>query len=995
MYASSSRELWLELQRRYGRSNGPMIYQIQREISTVTQGDLSITAYFIKLKKLWNEITCLDPAPKCTCSKCVCDLSKAISVRNDTTQLMQFLMRLHEVYDSEQSQVLMMDPLSDIEKAFAMFLSVEKQRSVSLVLTDSYNNHSAYHISGREVRRHFVDKNAQKRKPFVDKRSLVCAHCHKTGHSKDACFKFHGVPDWYKNLPEQKKRTTGGKNFAANVGEISGDNASTSQSTNVTSQDNITSMMAEILKLVKEQHIPTDPLTSNYANYAHFDDEFAVNLFSVSQLCSSLNCSFSFSKHDWFLQDQTTKKILARGSVSKRFYVMEKYEISSFSHLSFSATQTCNEAIWHRRLGHPSVQTLKHLSICGSLNDSIEVVCEVCPLAKQARIPFPLSNSHSSAPFDLLHMDLWGPYKEHTISGCNYILTIVDNHTRSLWTFLLKQKSQKGYKLYDISSKQTFTSRDVVFYESVYPFNDLSPTSANCPLPTIPLSYDTRYSHPIPPSTISAELPPPTDASSPATSSNSPSSNTELQARNVPTDTLPQPTRKSNRNTHKPGWLDDFVCHHNTCLLHSCNPAYMSFVASLSILQEPKTYAEAAKYPEWRDAMTNELQALEQNGTWKLLPLPHDKVAIGCKWVFKTKLRADCSVERYKARLVAKGYSQIEGIDYNESFSPVAKAITSANDHCLFTLATDLGSMFLLVYVDDILITGPSLLDIQKVKANLHELFSIKDLGDARYFLGLEIARNSSGTYLAQTKYTFDIIKDTELQHSKSTSTPFPSDLKLTADSGAKLGRLLYLGFTRPDISHSVQQLSQFLNHPCEGHWSAALHVEVLLSRGRLRSNRPILAPRLRRFIGAWQRLRVAMASYLLIDFGVDVHTPVPFYCDNKAALHIMVNPVFHERTKHIEIDCHIVRNAYKEGFVLPSHVKGSEQLADIFTKSLPFKQFCTMVSKLGLVSFAPSPTCGGAVEYTCVDQQLKMRFLHPSQTQTQALVSYEQRLFF
>ncbi|KAL0404612.1 UNVERIFIED_CONTAM: hypothetical protein Sradi_2102000 [Sesamum radiatum] len=91
-YCGSSRELWLALQRRYGRSNRPMVFQIQRDISLVSQGALSLTAYLTKLMKLWNELACLAPAPKCTCGSCSCRINEAITALTASAQVMQFLM---------------------------------------------------------------------------------------------------------------------------------------------------------------------------------------------------------------------------------------------------------------------------------------------------------------------------------------------------------------------------------------------------------------------------------------------------------------------------------------------------------------------------------------------------------------------------------------------------------------------------------------------------------------------------------------------------------------------------------------------------------------------------------------------------------------------------------------------------------------------------------------------------------------------------------------
>lgn len=279
----------------------------------------------------------------------------------------------------------------------------------------------------------------------------------------------------------------------------------------------------------------------------------------------------------------------------------------------------------------------------------------------------------------------------------------------------------------------------------------------------------------------------------------------------------------------------------------------------------------------------------------------------------------------------------------------------------------------------------------------------------------MEIARSTTGTSLCQRKYILDILRDVGMTGCKAASTPFPHGLYLREVDGPLLdrpdeyrqliGRLLYLNLTRPDLTYAIQQLSQFVNAPCASHWTAALHVLRYLKGTPLGlhfSSTDTLALRAfcdadwaackdtRRsitrysvFLGSslicWKSKKQTTVSrssaeaeyralgstvcelqwivYIATDLGVNLPLPVPLYCDNRAALHITANPVFHERTKHLEIDCHLVRDKYKAGFVLPLFVSTKEQVADIFTKVLTGSQFHQFVSKLGMIDIYHSPT--------------------------------------
>ncbi|KAM2554832.1 hypothetical protein TB2_018922 [Malus domestica] len=299
--------------------------------------------------------------------------------------------------------------------------------------------------------------------------------------------------------------------------------------------------------------------------------------------------------------------------------------------------------------------------------------------------------------------------------------------------------------------------------------------------------------------------------------------------------------------------------------------------------------------------MQEKFNALVTTGTWSLIPPCSSHNLVGCKWVFRIKRKPNGFIDRYKARLVAKGFHQQEGLDYTETFSPVAKPVTI---HLILTLATQfdwflnqldvsnaflhgrltesafmqqppgfedptkphhvchlhrslyglkqaprawydklhnalhsLGfqgyqsdhslfikssptPVFILVYVDDILVIGPSSAACQQVITQLNAFFLIKDLGALHYFVGVEVKRSSSGLFISQTKYILDLLAKAKMEGAKPCSTPLGTTkldhssplLENASEYRSLVGALQYLTWTRPDLSFAVNLVCQFMH---------------------------------------------------------------------------------------------------------------------------------------------------------------------------------------
>jgi hypothetical protein len=551
----------------------------------------------------------------------------------------------------------------------------------------------------------------------------------------------------------------------------------------------------------------------------------------------------------------------------------------------------------------------------------------------------------------------------------------------------------------------------------------------------------------------------------------------------------------------KPKWLRDIlsdaqgsVGNPKEAVRESKPPErFCSYIAMVSSIREsePSTFEEATSRQVWRDAMMEEYNSIMKNDVWEVVPRPEGKSVVTSKWLYKLKHAADGSIEKYKARFVARGFSQVEGVDYDETFAPVARYTSiravisiaaemgwkihqmdvktaflnglieeevyieqplgfevhgreshvcrlkkalyglkqaprawysridaylqqlgfekSEADPNLYFIMVGEDPLILLLYVDDLFITGAERL-ISSCKESLASEFEMTDIGLMHYFLGLEVWQEPGHIFLGQGKYVCDILSRFQMGDSRPMTTPMITNWKKLHASESQLvdstlyrqliGSLMYLVNTRPDICFAVNTLSQFMVEPRRVHWVAAKHVLRYLCgtvdygldyhRGdgvRLvgytdsdwagcvsdRKSTSGCCFGLGSAVVSWfsrkqksVALSSAEAEYMAASqascealwlrkmliglFGVQLR-PTVIYCDNQSCIKLSENPVFHDRSKHIEIRYHFIRDYVQRGAVELQYISTEEQVADILTKALNMGKFVFFRDKLGVVS--------------------------------------------
>uniref|UniRef100_A0A2N9HTD6 Integrase catalytic domain-containing protein n=1 Tax=Fagus sylvatica TaxID=28930 RepID=A0A2N9HTD6_FAGSY len=1055
-----ARTAWDMLAKRYSSSHGTREYQLSIEQYQIRQDPgQSINDFFARFQFIWDQLDLSDP-PWDTPN----DAMK-YATRRDQMRLYQFLMALHDDYEPVRGQLLHQLPtpsldaaLNDLVREETRLQTLQAQNKLNVLATTS---------PLAPLQQSDSDQSSLNTRRSDRKSNKFCRYCKKHGHTIETCFRrnrstaavTHGDTDQTPTAAVAPAHSGSAITLTTDQLEdiiaqalVRAGNASSSSALSVLPGK----FSSWLLDSACCNHMTPSPSFFSHTSSARHAPTIHTANGSTMLVRSIGTVSTSKLSISDVFHDPRTGQELGTGRRIGRLFEISSLRLPATG-VSAATSSSPSLSLWHSRhracISFPGTsqqngraeRKLRHIldtvrALLLSSKVPVPFWGEAVLTAAHAinRIPSPTISNQT--PYERLFGS--PPHYQHLRSFGSACFVLLQPHEHNkleprsrLCCFLGYGETQKGYRCYDPIAHRLRISRHVVFWEhrlftevsqfrpsfSLSSLSDLFPEVSPPSLESFPPSPEVSTSIP---QTESS------DHSSGSSSQETPHSSPESPAPAPSEDPAPATTlRRSSRVTTLPSHLRDFHCY-----------------TALATLHEPHSYREASSNPLWQAAMAEELDALSRTRTWDLVDLPPEKSVVGCKWVFKIKTRSDGSIERYKARLVAKGFTQEYGIDYEETFAPVARLSSvrtllavaasrqwklfqmdvknaflngdlseevymqpppglshppdkvcrlrralyglkqaprawfakfsstvsrlgfsiSSYDSALFLRRTGKGTILLLLYVDDMIITGDDLSGIQELKAFLSQNFEMKDLGHLNYFLGLEITSSDDGFYLTQAKYTSDLLSRAGLTDHKILDTPIEFNARLTPSSGELLpdptlyrqlvGSLVYLTVTRPDISYAVHQVSQFMSAPRSTHYAAVLRILRYL-KGTLFHGLHFSAQSpltLRAYSDADWAQEILLIVDPLLDLGVSTSSATPIYCDNRSAIQIARNDVFHERTKHIEIDCHLVRHHLLRGSLQLISVSSHDQLADIFTKSHPTGRFRDLVSKLQLVSHPP-----------------------------------------
>nr|GEY45096.1 retrovirus-related Pol polyprotein from transposon TNT 1-94 [Tanacetum cinerariifolium] len=427
---------------------------------------------------------------------------------------------------------------------------------------------------------------------------------------------------------------------------------------------------------------------------------------------------------------------------------------------------------------------------------------------------------------------------------------------------------------------------------------------------------------------------------------------------------------------------------------------------------KPKNIKEAMADSAWIESMQEELYQFDRLEVWELVDRPLCKNVINIKWLWKNKRDEENTIIRNKSRLVAKGYAQKEGVDFEESFAPVARLEAEE-------VYVNQPDGFVDPYhPDKVYRLKKALYGLKQApRAWYDELSNFLvskgySKGELKFFLGIQIHQSPRCIFINQAKYAQEILKKYGMTSCDNVGTPMATK-HLDADlSGTLIDQtkyhsmvraLMYLTTIRPDIMHATCYCARYQAKPTEKHLTAVKQIfrylkdtihmglwypkDIGFELTAFSDSDHAGCLDLRKctsggiqFLGgdklvSWSSkkqdctsmssteaeyvsLSACCAQVLwmraqLTDYGFHFDK-IPMYCDSKAAIDISCNPVQHSRTKHIDVKYHFIKEKVEKCIVELLFVRTEYQLADLFTKALPEERFKYLFRRLGMRCLTP-----------------------------------------